>query len=485
MGKGEIIMKKRNTPLYDALAEFAKKKPISLHVPGHKNGLYFPSKGQQHFHSILEIDVTELSGLDDLHSPSGCIEEAQQLLAELYGSLASYFLINGSTVGNLAMILAVCKEDDIVLVQRNCHKSIIHGLELAGAIPVFLAAEIDKTSYVPSGIAYRIVREALEEYPHAKAVILTHPNYYGQATNLTAIIELAHTMEIPVLVDEAHGAHFCLGEPFPKSALEYGADIVIHSAHKTLPAMTMGSYLHFNSRLVDQEEVSRYISMLQSSSPSYPIMASLDLARFSLAFWKESGTEELQLFIKQFRESLESIKQVKVLSHINQDPLKVTIQTRCHLSGYELQGLFEQRGIYTELADPYNVLLILPLYISETYIEAVSDLYEALQQYEIVSELNIPPLMQTELYSVLPFSYKRLKEYKTRIVSLDRSEGLIAGDMIVPYPPGIPIVMRGEQITKEHIAQWHLLVKSGSRFQGAAYIQEGNIKVYEIEGEEK
>ncbi len=485
MSKGETIVRNKSTPLYDALAKFAKKRPVSLHVPGHKNGLYFPSEGMQHFHSILEIDATELSGLDDLHSPSGCIEEAQQLLAELYGSSASYFLINGSTVGNLAMILAVCKEDDIVLVQRNCHKSIIHGLELAGAIPVFLAAEIDQTSYVPSGIAYETVRAALEQYPRAKAVILTHPNYYGQATDLTAIIELAHNMDIPVLVDEAHGAHFCLGKPFPKSALEYGADLVVHSAHKTLPAMTMGSYLHFNSRLVDQEEVSRYISMLQSSSPSYPIMASLDLARFSLACWKESGTEELQSFIIRFRKSLENIRQIKVLSHTNQDPLKVTIQTRCHLSGYELQGLFEQRGIYTELADPYNILLILPLHVSEVYLEAVSDLHEVLQQYEAISELNIPPFMQTDLYSVLPFSYKRLKGYKTRIVSLDRAEGLIAGDMIVPYPPGIPLIMRGERITKEQIAQWHLLVKSGSRFQGASYIQEGNIKVYEIEGEEK
>ncbi|MGQ0513410.1 aminotransferase class I/II-fold pyridoxal phosphate-dependent enzyme, partial [Bacillus sp. D-CC] len=216
-----------------------------------------------------------------------------------------------------------------------------------------------------------IIKEAIEKYPNAKALILTHPNYYGMGMDLEASIAYAHAHKIPVLVDEAHGAHFCLGGAFPKSALAYGADIVVHSAHKTLPAMTMGSYLHINSRLVKEEKVSTYLSMLQSSSPSYPIMTSLDIARFTIARIKEKGHDEIVEFLREFKEELSTIPQIAILQYPLQDELKVTVQTRCQLSGYELQSLFEKVGIYTEMADPYNVLFILPLQVNKTYMKAI------------------------------------------------------------------------------------------------------------------
>ncbi|MEC2855836.1 aminotransferase class I/II-fold pyridoxal phosphate-dependent enzyme, partial [Bacillus cereus] len=227
--------------------------------------------------------------------------------------------INGSTVGNLAMILSCCGEHDIVLVQRNCHKSIINALKLAGANPIFLDPWIDEAYNVPVGVRNEIIKKAIEKYPNAKALILTHPNYYGMGMDLEASIAFAHAHKIPVLVDEAHGAHLCLGEPFPKSALTYGADIVVHSAHKTLPAMTMGSYLHINSHLVDEEKVTTYLSMLQSSSPSYPIMASLDIARFTMARIKEEGHSEIVEFLRRFKEQLRSIPQIAILEYPLQD----------------------------------------------------------------------------------------------------------------------------------------------------------------------
>ena len=178
-------MNQNRMPLYEALIEFKERGPLSFHVPGHKNGLNFPQEAIREFKGILSIDVTELAGLDDLHSPFECIDEAQQLLAEVYNTKRSYFLINGSTVGNLAMILSCCGEHDIVLVQRNCHKSIINGLKLAGANPI-LDPWIDEAYNVPVGVRNEIIKNAIGKYPNAKALILTHPNYYGMGMDLEA-----------------------------------------------------------------------------------------------------------------------------------------------------------------------------------------------------------------------------------------------------------------------------------------------------------
>ncbi|MBW3491437.1 aminotransferase class I/II-fold pyridoxal phosphate-dependent enzyme [Bacillus mycoides] len=470
-------MNQNRMPLYEALMEFKERRLLSFHVPGHKNGLNFPQKASGGFKDILSIDVTELTGLDDLHSPFECIDEAQQLLAEVYGVHKSYFLINGSTVGNLAMILSCCGEHDIVLVQRNCHKSIINGLKLAGANPVFLNPWIDEVYNVPVGVRDEVIKEAITKYPNAKALILTHPNYYGMGIDLEASIAYAHAHKIPVLVDEAHGAHFCIGDPFPKSALVYGADIVVHSAHKTLPAMTMGSYLHINSRLVSEEKVSSYLSMLQSSSPSYPIMASLDIARFAIAVIKEEGHDEIVEFLRRFKEGLRSIPQIAILQYPSQDELKVTVQTRCQLSGYELQSVFEKVGIYTEMADPYNVLLILPLQVNEGYMKAIEIIRLAMQQYKVKDKTASIRYTYKGEISSLPYTYKQLERYETKLVSIEEAVGMIAAEMVIPYPPGIPLIMYGERITQEHTKQITHLEKTGARFQGSTKY----MNVYDIE----
>ncbi|MES5952824.1 aminotransferase class I/II-fold pyridoxal phosphate-dependent enzyme [Bacillus fungorum] len=470
-------MNQNRIPLYEALIEFKERGPLSFHVPGHKNGLNFPKEAIEEFKDILSIDVTELSGLDDLHSPFECIDEAQQLLADVYGVEKSYFLINGSTVGNLAMILSCCGEHDIVLVQKNCHKSIINGLKLARANPIFLDPWIDEVYNVPVGIHDEIIKEAIEKYPNAKALILTHPNYYGMGMDLEASIAYAHAHKIPVLVDEAHGAHFCLGGAFPKSALAYGADIVVHSAHKTLPAMTMGSYLHINSHLVKEEKVSIYLSMLQSSSPSYPIMTSLDIARFTIARIKEEGHDKIIEFLREFKEELSSIPQIAILQYPLQDELKVTVQTRCRLSGYELQSVFEKVGIYTEMADPYNVLFILPLQANKEYMKAVEMIRVALQYYEVKDKKESIRYTYKGEISPLPYTYKQLEGYEIKVVSVEEAVGMIAAEMVIPYPPGIPLIMYGERITLEHKEQIMYLEKAGARFQGSTKY----MKVYDIE----
>ena len=241
----------------------------------------------------LPYDLTELAGLDDLHEPNGVIEEAQQLLTNLYGSDRSFFLVNGSTVGNLAMIYATCGVGDTVIVQRNAHKSIFNAIELTGSRPVLVSPVWDTNTMAAGTVAATQISRALELYPEARGVILTYPTYYGSTgIDLEEIIKICHSHDVPVLVDEAHGAHFVVGSPFPSSALTIGADVVVHSAHKTLPAMTMASFLHVKSSRVSAEKIAHYLQMLQSSSPSYLLMASLDDARA----YAESYNEEDKKF---------------------------------------------------------------------------------------------------------------------------------------------------------------------------------------------
>ena len=294
-------MNQQETPLFTKLQQFASGNPLSFHVPGHKNGQVFPEHGATCYSPLLKLDMTELPELDDLHAPKGVIAQAQQLAKQFFQSEETFFLVGGSTSGNLAMILATCKADDYVIVQRNCHKSIMNGLELAGAKPVFLAPEFDERTNRYTCPSYETMEKAIRKYPEAKAVIVTYPDYFGQTFPLKKMIELADRHEIPVLVDEAHGVHFSLGKPFPPSALTLGADIVVQSAHKMAPAMTMSAYLHVNSKFVSKEKVAHYLQMIQSSSPSYPLMASLDLARYYLANFSERDMDALLKSVKRVR----------------------------------------------------------------------------------------------------------------------------------------------------------------------------------------
>ncbi|MED3560972.1 aminotransferase class I/II-fold pyridoxal phosphate-dependent enzyme [Bacillus xiapuensis] len=465
-------------PLYQALVEHINKKPISFHVPGHKYGMI----AKDYYKEILKLDATELSGLDDLHSPVGAILEAEQLLQDLYQTKNSFFLVNGSTVGNLAMIMAACHENDFVLVQRNCHKSILNGLRLAKVQPIFLEPEINDEWKVAAGVPMETIREAIDLYPSARALILTHPNYYGMAYDLESIINYAHIHNIPVLVDEAHGPHFIIGSPFPPSAVQVGADIVVQSAHKTLPAMTMGSFLHMNSHRVDVNKVKDYLQLFQSSSPSYPIMASLDAARNFLAAYKQDDASYLIKEINRFKERLSDIQGIKVLSYPNHlgDPLKVTIQSISHLSGFELQSKLEEQGIFTEMADSYNVLMILPL-LKENQIFPLEETAERIQQVLkgiTDNERKVEPPIFEQKISGLAIPYGKMEDLEEKRLPLLEAVGQVSAETIIPYPPGIPLLLKGERIGKEQISNLKKLVEHGARFQGGSLLENGQIKVY-------
>ncbi|MEC0200985.1 aminotransferase class I/II-fold pyridoxal phosphate-dependent enzyme, partial [Paenibacillus taichungensis] len=232
------------------------------------------------FLEMMRLDVTEISGTDDLHHPEGVILEAQQLAADCFGAEESFFLVGGSTSGNLSLLLTVCNEpNSLVLVQRNVHKSIIHGLMLAGARAVFLEPWVDPTSGLAVMPSLETVQAAVQAHSEAKGVLVTLPNYYGMGTDLKPIAEVCHEAGMPLLVDEAHGAHYGQHPDLPASALSCGADGVVQSTHKMLSAFTMGAMLHVQGTRLNRSLLRQRLAMVQSSSPSYPVMASLDLAR--------------------------------------------------------------------------------------------------------------------------------------------------------------------------------------------------------------
>jgi len=470
----------KKLPLLDKLKKFSSTNPMSFHVPGHKNGSHTALE-RFHFTDLLKIDVTELNGLDDLHFPTGVIKEAEELLASLYLSDKSFFLVNGSTVGNLASIYATCKQDEIVLVQRNCHKSIFNGLALVGARPVLLPTEVDQKLGIALGVEQESTIDIIRQHPTAKAIILTNPNYYGMSQNLEDIIEIAHQYGIPVIVDEAHGAHFIVGDPFPKSAITMGADLVIQSAHKTLPAMTMGSFLHVKSNLVEERKVGSYLAMLQSSSPSYPIMASLDLARSFLENLTDEEIQKIEQHLRSFCEKLQEILEIEVVhsnyENYKQDLLKVMIKSKNGLTGFELQKELERENVYTELSDWKHVLFVLPLDIISNMEEVINSIRKAVKD-KTGNQLNEIFHYYPSIVSQFPFSFKELMTRETEQLPLDQAVGRICGKNVIPYPPGIPVILEGELISEEHVKYVKDLHENGGYIQNIVNENELKIEVY-------
>lgn len=459
---------KRGRPLVEALENFIQKKPYSLHVPGHKNGhiSFLPQQIQQ----ALTYDVTELTGLDDFHQPEEVIEQAEQLLSETYASDRSFFLINGTTVGNLAMIYATCQANDDVLVQRNAHKSVFHALELVGANPIYLTPEWDERTCSAAHIKKCVIEEALKLYPHVRAIVLTYPTYYGViAAELGEIIELCHTLNIAVLVDEAHGAHFTANEKFPSSALALGADVVVQSAHKTLPAMTMSSFLHVKSTIVDNDAINRYLRMLQSSSPSYLLLASLDDARCYVDTYTEEDFRYLMEERQKWIVSLKSIEQLEVVEV--DDPLKLLLRANGY-SGFQLKEVLEEQHIYVELADPYQVLMIMPLiknndpYLLSDIRTSVKRAINKLKGRAKEALPNLGHHVQTQKMTIPELKFSEIVSCEKECVPYEHASGRIAAEMLIPYPPGIPLFVPGEKITSAKLNELEEWIALGATFQG-------------------
>ncbi|MBS4175796.1 aminotransferase class I/II-fold pyridoxal phosphate-dependent enzyme [Bacillus sp. FJAT-49736] len=473
-------MDQKCIPLYEELNNFKRSNPISYHVPGHKNGLLYKEFNTE-WAKFLQYDVTELKGLDDLHAPDGPIKYAQELLSSFYKTQKSYFLVNGSTVGNVASILSSFDTNDYVLVQRNCHKSVLNALSIANVNPIFLSPKVDKDLSIPTEIEPSMVRKAFENFPTLRGCILTYPNYYGFTYNLKEIIEIVHENNGLVIVDEAHGPHFQLGNPLPDSAIKLGADIIIQSAHKMLPAMTMGSYLHINSQLVSTERMEHYLGMLQSSSPSYPIMMSLDIARHYIANFTKEDLEYTLSKRAYFISELSKIEGLSIHTKSGQDPLKIIVSYDGY-SGFEYQDILNEQGVYPEFADQYHVVFVFPLLKKNIHYpidDTVGRMKASCKLRTHKSCIKRNGFTYNRGFTQLSLSYEEMKGKQTQWVEICEAPNRIAAKMITPYPPGIPLILPGEKITEEQMEMLSKLIKLNAKIQGdLSRIREGLISVY-------
>lgn len=491
-------------PLFQAMVDHQARNPVSLHVPGHKSGQGLLKEGTDFLKDVMSVDYTEITGLDDLHHAEGVILEAEQLAAACFGAEETHFLIGGSTIGNLAIISAVCERNDILLVQRNVHKSVIHGLMLAGARAVFIDPSIDLETGVATSVRIEDVEKALAQYPEAQALFLTNPNYYGIGTELTPYAELMHANGKMLLVDEAHGAHYGFHPEVPASALSQGADAVVQSTHKMLTAMTMGAMLHLQGSRINRGAIRRLLGMLQSSSPSYPIMASLDLARKRMHTEGHAWLNEGIAIVKEFRSLLDEMNRFQYFpkefpataarteGQETADPFKVAIYDSTHtLSSTELKERLEEQGVYIEMTDARHVLFVFTpatsraemLRVVETLHNICSDVPEQKKELQepISNILKLP--YYTQISSPVAFDLREISgvrrgEGAVSTVSIQDAIGKRSAEMVIPYPPGIPYLYPGEVISASTSQALEQLAANGIKFQGTEFGQTHKLKIY-------
>ncbi|MFD2706395.1 aminotransferase class I/II-fold pyridoxal phosphate-dependent enzyme [Salibacterium lacus] len=464
-------MDQSSLPIIEALQQHAESLPDSFHVPGHKNGTVQPAYARDIL-SAARYDQTELPGLDDLHDPRGVIASAQKLTAEVYGSRSAFFLIGGSTAGNLIMILAALQEGDVVLVQRDIHKSIINGLRLVKAQPVFLDPEYDAASGLSLGLNVHEVQKAFYSYPKAAGLIVNRPGYYGWTSPLRAVIEEAKHHGAVVLADEAHGAHFPAGDVFPDSALSLGADLVVHSAHKTLPALTMTGFLHVGGAgTISPAQVQEAAAMVESSSPSYLLLASLDAARKYL--YELMRTEDAVLQ-KQLEQTKHAVLQAGALEerippeHIRTDPLKIVARAPQGYTGWALQRYLEEEQVFTELADEKHVVFFLSFEpLSTNTLQRIERGAARLRRenpslYSGSGVRSFPPMGMQQM----PADWYQAGRGETQTKALRAVEQEQAAIDIIPYPPGIPLFLKGEILTGKRLNVLLERLEQGGDVQG-------------------
>ena len=449
-------MTQSEAPLWSALGEYRAKVRARFHMPGHKGGGGAPGLLVEGLgRGALELDVTELEGLDDLHRPTGPIARAQALAAELFGSDHSFFLVNGASAGLVAALLATCSAGAKVILPRHSHRSVVTGLVLGDLWPIWVDVRLQAEFDIAVGCEPRALLTAIETAPDdARAVVLQRPTYEGVIEDIERAVRLAHERDMVVIVDEAHGTHLSLDPDLPPSALEMGADVVVNSLHKTVGGLTQTAMLHVQGPRVDVERVRLALSMVQSTSPSYLLMSSIDLLRRELALeWprmveeaRRAASQVRRLFGQRFR----LLEARDLPAGCELDYTKVLVLTG---SGFRLRDSLARAGVFVEYARPRTVLLIV------TYGDGTQDLSplrRALDALPGDSGAPVPDVPYGRGEVLL--SPRRAFEAATKDVPLRRAAGEISWAGIALYPPGAYAVLPGQVITPDDVeALWRCL----------------------------
>ena len=440
------------TPLLDEVLKYKKEENLIFSMPGNKCGKVFlkDNIGKEFVDTMGYLDITEVDTLDNLHAPEGIILEAQQLLAKTYGVKKAYFMVNGSTGGNLCSIFAAFNEGDEVLVERNCHKSIYNGLILRKLKVKYIEPLINEKLGIFLPPDKKNIYDAIEQCENLKGIILTYPSYFGITYDIEEVLLDLKKRGLKIVVDSAHGAHFIANNKLPKAI--YGIpDYVVLSAHKTLPALTQGSYLLSNT---DDNDVEFYLNTFMTTSPSYLIMSSLDYARYYL---DEYGYDEYERLInkaEKYRSIINSLNKVHIISKedlaedYDIDKSRYIVTVSKEYSGHKLLEYLREQGIQCEMSFASGVVLLL------SPINDDDDFKKLLKSFENLQLKDIRQDNYSKYYSFIP--KKVLEPYEVfkkecKYIKINEADKNIACEAIIPYPPGIPLLCPGEVITKEAI----------------------------------
>lgn len=481
-------MDQHRTPLFDALVAHAAKNPLQFHIPGHKKGTGMDPEFRNFIgDNALSIDLINIAPLDDLHQPSGAIHEAQRLAAEAFGAEHTFFSVQGTSSAIQTMIMAVCSPGDKIIVPRNVHKSVMSAIIFAGARPVFLSPAMDEQLGIAHGVTTRSVRKALEIHPDAKAVFVINPTYFGISANLKEIVELAHSFNVPVLVDEAHGVHIQFHDELPLSAMQAGADMAATSVHKLGGSLTQSSILNVRGNLVNPKRVQAFLSMLTTTSTSYLLLASLDAARRNLSLNGRAMASRAITLARDARDALNRIPDVYCFGEdiigteatYDFDPTKLTIHVRkLGITGYEAERrLREQFNIEVEMSDMYNILCIVTPGDTEETTGTLVNAIRALSEEKPGKDEIRNVMVKNPAIPTLALPPRDAFYAHTESVPLAEADGRIIAEFIMVYPPGIPILLPGEVISQDNIDYITEHVEIGLPVQGPEDKTIKNVKV--------
>lgn len=468
-------LEQNKAPLFEAIQKYIGDRVIPFHVPGHKGGRGIIDDFKEYVgERIFQMDVNGMEDLDNICNPMSVIKESQDLMAQLFGADDSFFLVNGTSQGVQAMILYACKPGQRIIIPRDAHKSTIGALILSGAIPVYIQPIIHNELGIGMGLDLDSLKDAIKSHPDAKAIFVNNPSYYGMASNLREIIQLAHQNQMLVLVDEAHGAHFHFHPQLPPSAMSLGADMSAMSLHKTGGSMTQSSVLLSNRKNINPSRVKTIINLMQTTSASYVLMASLDLARKHLALKGKDliGTaRELASYARHRINKLEGlyafgpelVGQSGVFA-FDETRLCVNLR-RLGISGYETESILRKEyNIQVEMSDFYNIVAIISLGDGEDQINCLINALADISKRYGICEVNEPSIAMPTLEMVVSPRDAFYSDKKT--VALENSIGEISGEMAMAYPPGIPALCPGERITKEIVEYIKVIKESKYQLQG-------------------
>ena len=450
----------KRMPLYEAILEYNEKSPAFFHIPGHRyergiNEVWRAKVGDE----IFKFDLSETPLTDDLHHASGPIKEAEQLAAELWGADYTHFLVNGSTCGNQAMVVTASHGGAKIAIPRNAHKSVLMGLIIGGGKPVYIMPQIEPEWGLHGGITPGQVEEMFRQNPDCKGVLVVSPTYYGITSDLEGIAKVCHAHDAILMVDEAHGAHCYFSEKLPRGAIEQGADMAVQSIHKVTGSLTQSSMIHIKSDRVTKNLLEANLTLVQSTSPSYILMTSLDCARQHMAL---HGAEMIDRAVELSDDARERINRIPGMSCAGKeligragihdlDTTRLIISADdIGITGFELKKmLFDEYDVEVELPDYRNVVAIVTYANEQDEIDKLVEALEDISRRFAPEGEPLPPgekLPPQPDYVLSPRAAYFLERERVPWVE---TRGRIVAEMIAPYPPGIPVIYQGERMSAE------------------------------------